>query len=125
MLATRRPRDQVTFACVAQLEAVAADGMPISLTCVVGVGVTNERDVTTRAGVSTAVGEANACRSSQIAKRVVCSVEVLMAWLRQILAELTHNNAHVWANLKEKYGDKVEMLEDQEWNKTDWDWIIK
>lgn len=26
--------------------------------------------------------------------------------------------------LKELHGDKVEVLEDQEWNKQDWDWII-
>lgn len=38
---------------------------------------------------------------------------------------LRMNNAHIWAQLQERYGDKVEMLEDQSWNKKDWDWIIK
>ena len=38
---------------------------------------------------------------------------------------LRMNNAHIWAQLQERYGDKVEMLEDQAWVKEDWDWIIK
>jgi hypothetical protein len=35
------------------------------------------------------------------------------------------NNAHIWAQLQELHGNKVEMLEDQAWIKEDWDWIIK
>jgi len=35
------------------------------------------------------------------------------------------NNAYVWNELKELHGDKVEMLEDQEWVAEGWDWIIE
>ena len=38
---------------------------------------------------------------------------------------LKMNNAHIWNQLKERYGNKVELLEEQEWNKQDWGWIIK
>ena len=38
---------------------------------------------------------------------------------------LRMNNAHIWTQLQELHGDKVEMLEDQAWIKEDWDWIIK
>ena len=35
------------------------------------------------------------------------------------------NNAHVYNRMKELHGDKVTLLEDQEWVQEDWDWIIK
>lgn len=38
---------------------------------------------------------------------------------------LRMNNAHIWKRLKERHGDKIEMLEDQAWNKKDWDWILR
>jgi hypothetical protein len=37
---------------------------------------------------------------------------------------LRMNNAYVWDQLKKRHGDKVELLEDQEWSKKDWDWIL-
>lgn len=37
---------------------------------------------------------------------------------------LRFNNAGVWNQLQERYGDKVELLDDQAWIKADWDWII-
>jgi hypothetical protein len=34
--------------------------------------------------------------------------------------------SHVYQNLINKYGeDVIQLLEDQEWNKKGWDWIIK
>lgn len=38
---------------------------------------------------------------------------------------ISYYEASTLFKLKELHGDKVEMLEDQEWNKTDWDWILK
>jgi len=38
---------------------------------------------------------------------------------------LRMNTAPVWAKLQELHGDKVEMLEDQEWNTKGWDWVLK
>jgi hypothetical protein len=35
---------------------------------------------------------------------------------------LRMNNAHIWSQLQELHGEKVEMLEDQAWVKEDWDW---
>lgn len=37
---------------------------------------------------------------------------------------LKMNNAHVYNQLKEKYGDKVTLLQDQEWVQKGWDWIL-
>jgi hypothetical protein len=33
--------------------------------------------------------------------------------------------AGIYSQLKDKHGDKVELLEDQEWIKNNWDWILK
>ena len=38
---------------------------------------------------------------------------------------LKMNNAPVYNRMKELHGDKVTLLEDQEWVQGDWDWIIK
>lgn len=38
---------------------------------------------------------------------------------------LRMNNAHIWGQLQELHGVKVEMLENLAWTKKDWDWIIK
>jgi hypothetical protein len=35
---------------------------------------------------------------------------------------LRMNNAYVWRELQEIHDDKVEILEDQEWDKEDWNW---
>lgn len=35
------------------------------------------------------------------------------------------NNAYVYNNLKDKHGDKVEMLHDSKWEQPDWDWVIE
>lgn len=37
---------------------------------------------------------------------------------------LRMNNLGVWEQLKALHGDKVSVLDDQEWNTQDWDWII-
>lgn len=37
---------------------------------------------------------------------------------------LRMSNDYVFDRLKEKCGDKVELLDDQEWNKEDWDWLL-
>lgn len=31
----------------------------------------------------------------------------------------------IYSQLKDKHGDKIELLEDQEWIKNDWDWILE
>jgi len=38
---------------------------------------------------------------------------------------LKMNNAPAYNQMKELHGDKVTLLEDQEWVQEDWDWIIK
>jgi hypothetical protein len=38
---------------------------------------------------------------------------------------LRMNNAHVWYALQKQYGDKVKLLDDQEWVTKTWDWILK
>lgn len=38
---------------------------------------------------------------------------------------LKTNNIHIWKQLQELHGDKVELLEDQAWLKEDWEWIIE
>lgn len=37
---------------------------------------------------------------------------------------LKMSNAPAYNQMKEIYGDKVTLLEDQEWVQEDWDWII-
>lgn len=37
---------------------------------------------------------------------------------------LRMNNLGVWEQLKALHKDKVSVLDDQEWNTQDWDWII-
>lgn len=38
---------------------------------------------------------------------------------------LRMNNSYVWTELKQLHGDKVKFIEEQEWDKPDWDWILK
>lgn len=37
---------------------------------------------------------------------------------------LRMNNAYIWDQLKDRHGDKVRLLDDQEWIKQDWDWKL-
>lgn len=38
---------------------------------------------------------------------------------------LRNNNAYIWNQLEKSHGDKVRLLDDQEWVKDDWDWILE
>lgn len=37
---------------------------------------------------------------------------------------LRMNNGYIWDQLQDLHGDKVRLLDDQEWIKQDWDWKL-